>query len=242
MLLANAAGFWGDNLDAARRTLERADVDYLTLEYLAELTMSILAVQKRKNPALGYAGDFLTVLDDVVPFLLARPQLKIVTNAGGINPRACVKKAAESLVAAGLGELRIAMVDGDDLLPRMEELRAAGCAFVNLDTGRPLSTLARPIVAANAYLGAAGIATALAERARLVVTGRVADASLTLGPALHEFGWRPDDWEHLAGASVAGHLVECGANRPGACPPLGANSIWPTSGIRWRGWRPMDRA
>lgn len=218
--IANAAGFLGDWLAAPRRLVEAAaretrPVDYLTLEYLAELTLSILARQREKNPQLGYAGDFLDVLAGLLPALRAQGQLKIVTNAGGMNPAACVRRAAEMLAEAGLSDVVIACVSGDDLLPRLDQLRAAGCEFANLDTGAPLASLAAPVVSANAYLGARPIAEALAGGARIVVTGRVADASLTVGPAVHEFGWNWDDCDRLAAASVAGHLIECGAQATG---------------------------
>ena len=213
--IANGAGFLGDNLDAPRLTVERAGVDYLTLEYLAELTMSILARQREKNERLGYAEDFLTVLVSLLPALRRLPQLRIVTNAGGVNPEACTRAAGAVLLSSGLSARRIGMVTGDNLLPRLLELQGAGCRFENLDTGQPLGELTQPIVCANAYLGARAIAEALADDADLVITGRVADASLTVGPAAHHFAWAWDDWKTLAGASVAGHLVECGAQATG---------------------------
>jgi hypothetical protein len=213
--IANAAGFLGDNLDAPRLTVERAEVDYLTLEYLAELTMSILARQRQKNPRLGFAEDFLTVLVSLVPALSKQPRLRIVTNAGGVNPLACARAAGAVLVGSGLSSRRIAVVSGDDLLPRLHELQEAGCGFEHLDTGEPLSALRHPIVCANAYLGARPIADALTADAEIVISGRVADASLTVGPAMHHFGWPWDDWDKLAGASVAGHLIECGAQVTG---------------------------
>jgi hypothetical protein len=213
--IANGAGFLGDNLDAPRRLVERAEVDYLTLEYLAELTMSILARQREKDPTAGYAGDFIEVLRSLVPALTAQPQLKIVTNAGGVNPNACAAAAAKILSDAGMGETPIGVVGGDDLLPRLGELQAAGCRFENLDTQQPLSELKSPIVCANAYLGAQPIAEALAGGARIVITGRVADASLTVGPAMHEFRHAWNDWNFLGGLSVAGHLIECGAQVTG---------------------------
>jgi hypothetical protein len=213
--IANAAGFLGDNLDAPRLTVERAEVDYLTLEYLAELTMSILARQRQKNPRLGFAEDFLPVLVSLVPALSKQPRLRIVTNAGGVNPPACAHAAGAVLVSSGLASRRIAVVSGDDLLPRLSELQDAGCRFEHLDTGEPLASLSRPIVCANAYLGARPIAEALDAGADMVITGRVADASLTVGPAAHHFGWGWDDWDRLAGGSVAGHLIECGAQVSG---------------------------
>ena len=213
--IANAAGFLGDNLDAPRLTVEKAEVDYLTLEYLAELTMSILARQREKNPRLGYAEDFLTVLVSLIPAITRQPQLRIVTNAGGVNPLACAHAAGAVLVSSGLSSRRIGVVTGDDLLPRLYELQDAGCRFEHLDTGEPLSELTTPVVCANAYLGARPIADALAAEADLVITGRVADASLTVGPVAHHFGWLWNDWQKLAGASVAGHLIECGAQVTG---------------------------
>lgn len=213
--IANGAGFLGDNLDAPRRLVEAAEVDYLTLEYLAELTLSILARQRQKDPQAGYAADFVDVLTSLSPALQLQPQLKMVTNAGGMNPESCARAAARVLAACGLGETKIGVVSGDDLMLRLDGLRCDGCSFENLDTGEPLAELRAEIVCANAYLGAGGIVDALQGDSRLVITGRVADASLTLGPALHVFGWKWDDWQRLAGASVAGHLIECGAQVTG---------------------------
>jgi hypothetical protein len=218
--IGNGAGFLGDWIDAPRLLVEGAArdgaaLDYLTLEYLAELTLSILARVREKDPQRGYAGDFVEVLASLCPALAAQPQLKIVTNAGGMNPAACAAAAGKVLAAAGLGEVPIGVVTGDDLLPRMDELRAAGCTFANLETAQPLSSLAGEVVSANAYLGARGIVDALVGGARIVITGRVADASLTVAPAVHEFAWSWDDWTRLAGASVAGHLIECGAQVTG---------------------------
>lgn len=212
--IGNGAGFLGDNLDAPRLLAEAGRLDYLTLEYLAELTLSILARVREKNPQAGYAGDFLEVAQSLVPALREQPNLRVVTNAGGMNPVACAVAAAKILAEAGLAKLVIGVVTGDDLLPRLAQLQAEGCTFENLDTGEPLTASRQP-VSANAYLGARPIVDALAGSARLVITGRVADASLTLGPAIHEFGWRWDDWDRLAGASVAGHIIECGAQATG---------------------------
>jgi len=213
--IANGAGFLGDNIDAPRLLVESAQVDYLTLEYLAELTMSILARQREKNPEAGYAVDFLDVLKSLLPALKAQPQLKIVTNAGGVNPLACTAAVGKILHAAGLSETQIGVITGDNLLPRLDELRAVGCDFKNLDTGQPLEEISQSVVSANAYLGAQPIAETLAGGARIVITGRVADASLTVGPAMHQLQRRWDDWNFLAGISVAGHLIECGAQVTG---------------------------
>jgi Acyclic terpene utilisation family protein AtuA len=216
--IGNGCGFWGDSVDAPIRLAQRGRLDYLTLEYLAELTMSILALQKLRDPEAGYAGDFLDVLQRLTPVLQQQPNLKIITNAGGMNPSACARRAKEVLQKAGLTR-RIAIVSGDDLLPRLDALLPSH-PFTNLDTGELLQTIWPRVVSANAYLGAKPIAEALARGAQIVITGRVADASLTVGPAMHEFGWKWDDWDRLSAASVAGHLIECGAQ---ACGGLWCN-------------------
>jgi hypothetical protein len=213
--IGNGCGFWGDNLDAPVRLARAGRLDYLTLEYLAELTMSILALLRRRDPAAGYAHDFLDVLSRLVPELRTQPGLKIVTNAGGMNPASCAQKAKEILTAAGLTDRPVGMVAGDDLLPRLDELAAADHPLTNLDTGEPLALVRDRVVSANAYLGARPIAEALRLGATVVVTGRVADASLTVGPAVHELGWQWDDLDRLCAATVAGHLIECGAQATG---------------------------
>jgi Acyclic terpene utilisation family protein AtuA len=213
--VGNGVGFWGDNLDAPRALVERGKLDYLTLEYLAELTLSILAHQRSRNPDAGYVQDFVNVVQSVIPSLRSQPQLRIVTNAGGMNPLACAKQVSATLAAAGLGAIRVAAVSGDDLLPRMDDLLAAGEPFTNFDTGKPFADVRPQLASANAYLGAAGIVEALRQKGQIVVTGRVADASLTVGPAVHEFGWKWDDWQRLSAATVAGHLIECGAQVTG---------------------------
>jgi hypothetical protein len=213
--IGNGCGFWGDNLDAPRELAEQGRLDYLTLEYLAELTMSILALQKQRHAEAGYASDFLDVLQQLPPILNSQPQLKIITNAGGMNPHGCGVRARALLDQAGLHSRRIAIVHGDDLLPHLDELLAEGHSFTNLDTGESLSAIRDRMVSANAYLGCQPIVSALQQAADIVITGRVADASLTLGPAVYEFGWHWDDWDRLAAGTVAGHLIECGAQATG---------------------------
>jgi hypothetical protein len=213
--IGNGCGFWGDNLDAPVLLAEGGRLDYLTLEYLAELTMSILALQKQRDPQSGYATDFLDVLPRLTLSLQGQPGLKVVTNAGGMNPRACAARAREVLRRAGLSARRVAVVTGDDLLPRLDELLAAGHPLTNLDTGEPLDSVRARVVSANAYLGSPPVADALRGGADLVITGRVADAALTLAPAAHELGWAWDDWDRLSAGTVAGHLIECGAQATG---------------------------
>lgn len=222
--IGNGAGFWGDNLDAPRLLAESGQLDYLTLEYLAELTLSILAHLKSRNPDAGFVTDVPVVTSSLLPSLKAQPNFKVVTNGGGMNPTACARAVSAILTKAGLHDCRIAAVSGDDILPRMDEFRAAGHEFRHFDTEKPLADLQTQLASANVYLGAAGIQEALHQGARIVITGRVADASLTLGPALHEFHWGGDDWPRLAAASVAGHLIECGAQATG-----GMFSAWDDS-------------
>jgi hypothetical protein len=213
--IGNGCGFWGDNLDAPVLLAQHGRLDYLTLEYLAELTMSILALQKQRDPATGFATDFLDVLERLAPVLLQQPGLKIITNAGGMNPEGCAQRAHSLFERAGLGGRRVGVVSGDDLLPHLDALLAAGHSFLNLDTGKPLADIRARVVSANAYLGARPIVDALRQGADLVITGRVADASLTLAPAVHELGWSWEDWDRLSAGSVAGHLIECGAQATG---------------------------
>ena len=225
--VGNGAGFWGDNLDAPIRLAERGDLDFLTLEYLAELTLSILAHQRRLDPDAGYVADFPATVARLIPILKAQPKLRIVTNAGGLNPAACAREVARMLAAAGMGDEKVAWVSGDDLMPRLDELRSAGERFRHFDTEASLPFFeigeAGGLVSANVYLGAQPICEALDRGARIVITGRVADASLTLGPAMHAFKWSWTDWDKLAAASAAGHLIECGAQVTG-----GLLSRWQT--------------
>jgi hypothetical protein len=213
--IANAAGFLGDRTAAPRELVQRAEVDYLTLEYLAELTLSILARQRQKDPRTGYAADFLEVIESLCPAIYLQSQLSIITNAGGMNPRACAAAAGKLLRDNGSPEAPLAVVTGDDLIDKIDELLHEGCPLAHLETGQPLADLKLPIVSANAYLGSEPITAALRDGGRVVITGRVADASLTVAPARFEYDWAGDDWSRLAGASVAGHLIECGAQVTG---------------------------
>ena len=213
--IGNGAGFWGDNLDAPYLLARDGQLDVLTLEYLAELTLAILAHMRSKDPDAGYVTDFPELVERLAPLLRDQRGLKIVTNAGGLNPSACAARCAAILVKAGLGETSLAVVTGDDVLNRIPEWARDGVDLNHLETGRPIATVADRLVSANVYLGARPIVEALNAGARIVVTGRVADASLTLAPALAHFGWSWDDWPRLAGASTAGHLIECGAQVTG---------------------------
>ncbi|MTV25824.1 DUF1446 domain-containing protein [Nitriliruptoraceae bacterium ZYF776] len=211
--IANASGFYGDRHAAAREMVEGGPIDVLTGDYLAELTMLILWRGRQKRPETGYARSFLRQAREVLQPCVDRG-IRIVVNAGGLNP-AGLADALRELAAELSVDVRIAHVEGDDLLPRLDELRAAGVDLAHLDTGAALDTLAVPPVTANAYLGGWGIAAALTAGAEVVVTGRVTDASLVVGPAAWRFGWARDDWDALAGAVVAGHAIECGAHVTG---------------------------
>ena len=213
--IANGAGFWGDWLEAPRRTVEAGNIDYLTLEYLAELTLSVLAHQRSRDPEAGFITDFPLVLGGLIPSLQSQPGLKIVTNAGGMNPESCARAAAALLNEQGLGDVSLGVVTGDDLLSRFAELTSAGEMFSHMETGEPLGNRGSSLVSINAYLGSAGIVEALERNTRIVITGRCADASLTVGPAVKELGWSWDDWDKLAAGTVAGHLIECGAQATG---------------------------
>ena len=209
--IGNGAGFWGDNLDAPFRLARDGRLDVLTLEYLAELTLAILAHLRARDPSAGYVGDFPELLERLGPTLGEQPGLKIVTNAGGLNASACAKRCARLMNS----DEPLGVVEGDDILPRLPGWLQAGLALDHMETGRPIQDVLDRLVAANVYLGARPIAEALGAGARVVITGRVADASLTLGPAAARFGWRWDDWPRLAGASAAGHVIECGAQATG---------------------------
>jgi hypothetical protein len=213
--VGNGAGFWGDQLDAPRLLVEHGELDYLTLEYLAELTLSILAHQRRRDANLGYVTDFPTVVRSMVALLQSKPELRIITNAGGMNPTSCARAVSRVLCDSELGFKRVAAVTGDDLLPRLDELTASGETFDHLETNQPLASKRDDLTSANAYLGAHGIVSALSEGAHIVITGRIADASLVVGPAVFEFNWKWDDWDLLASATTAGHLIECGAQVTG---------------------------
>ena len=206
--IANAAGFWGDQPGAAAQLVARQpDLDFLTLDYLAEVSLSIMAILRAKDPAAGYARDFIDVVRSLVPFWRQGGRTRIVTNAGGLDPLACAKVVQVELAAAGLDRLKVAAVTGDDVLAA---LQARPADYRNLETGANLAEIADRLVAANAYLGADGIASALRAGADIVVTGRVADPSLTVGPCLAHFDWAAGDCDRIAGATVAGHLIECG--------------------------------
>jgi hypothetical protein len=199
------SGFWGDTETAAVQLVRHGNVDYLVSDYLAEVTMSIMAAQKMRNPQLGYATDFVQVVMAPLAREIAEKKIKVVTNAGGVNPQACRDAVLKACEAAGV-TLKVAVVLGDDLLPRVDELR--GLDIREMDTGAELPA---KIVSMNAYLGGFPIARALAEGADVVITGRCVDSAVTLGALIHAFGWTMDDHDRLAAGTLCGHIIECGA-------------------------------
>ena len=213
--VASGQGFWGDSLDAPRRQVEGGQVDYLMLDYLAEVTMSILQKQRERDPSAGYARDFVGAMESVLPAVVERG-VRVIANAGGVNPPACAQAVREAARRAGYGgRLRIGVVTGDDLLPRLDELLGSGHSLANMDTGEPLLPIRDRVIAANAYIGAPPIVEALAGGANVVITGRSTDTALTMAPLMFEFGWRRDDWDRLAAGIIAGHVIECGAQCSG---------------------------
>jgi hypothetical protein len=213
--VAAGQGFWGDWLEAPVRQVRGGPIDYLMMDYLAEVTMSIMQKQKSRDPRAGYARDFVPLMERILPDLVERG-IKVTSNAGGVNPRGCAEAVLDVARRLGLrGRLRVGLVSGDDILDRLDELISRGHPLTDMETGRPLSDILDRVLSANAYLGMAPIVEALRGEADVVVTGRVTDTGLTLGPIFHEFGWSPDDWDKVAAGTVAGHIIECGAQASG---------------------------
>ncbi len=213
--IAAGQGFWGDLPDAPVRQVEGGPIDYLMLDYLAEVTMSIMQKQRSRDPSAGYAKDFVPLMKQILPACVER-DIRVTANAGGVNVEGCASAVKEVARELGLaGKLQIGIVTGDDIMPRIDELLARGVALQNMDTGAALDTVRDRIQSANVYLGAAPMVEALNRGARIVITGRATDTGLTLAPLIHEFGWPSDDWNKLAAGTIAGHIIECGAQCSG---------------------------
>ncbi|MEO6025780.1 MAG: acyclic terpene utilization AtuA family protein [Candidatus Binatia bacterium] len=211
--IANCSGFYGDRLSAAREMVEGGPIDVLTGDYLAELTLMILLKDRLKDRSLGYARTFLRQLEEVAASCKQKG-IKIVVNAGGLNPAGCAEAARALYTKLGVNAV-VAHLEGDDILPKLDALQAAGEKLTHLDQGRALGDLGAPVLSANAYMGGWGIAAALERGADVVICPRVTDAALTLGPAAWKFQWKRDDWDQLAAGVVAGHIIECGAQTTG---------------------------
>jgi len=220
--IGNAQGFWGDS-PLAPLTLvhQQPDLDYLTLDYLSELSMSILAIQKEKDPSAGYAADFIDVITSLIPEWKKGSRLKIVTNGGGLNPLACALACRKVLNDASLSHLVVAAIEGDNVLSAIQERDEQVCSFRHLETEASIASIAEKLVTANAYLGARPLVEALQQGADIVITGRVADPSLTVAPAIFFHGWDFESYDLLAQATIAGHLIECGTQVTG-----GASTHW----------------
>lgn len=212
--IGNGQGFWGDNVDAPVELLRGGPIDYIGMDYLAEVTLSIMMRQKLKNPDLGYATDFIGFIRRVLPEIKDR-NIRVLTNAGGLNPRACRAKIFEVARELGVTGIKVGVVEGDDLLPRLKDLIAAGHPLKNMDTGEPLAAHVDKVMSANAYLGAVPVLEALRQGAHIVLCGRITDTAMALAPMLHEFGWDLDDWDRIATGTIAGHIIECGAQCTG---------------------------
>jgi len=213
--VAAGQGFWGDLLDAPVRQVEGGPIDYLMLDYLAEVTMSIMQKQKARDPNAGYAKDFIPLMRRILSTCVER-DIRVTANAGGVNVRGCANAVRDVARELGLaGKLRIGIVTGDDILTRLDEFVGRGIELRNMDTGEPLSSVLDRIQSANVYLGAWPMVDALKQDARVVITGRATDTGLTLAPLINEFGWGATDWDLLSAGTIAGHIIECGAQCSG---------------------------
>ncbi len=213
--IANGQGFWGDWLEAPVQLVKRGPIDYLTLDYLAEITMSIMQKQRSRDARTGYATDFVTTVERVLPDCIDG-NVKIIANAGGVNPEACCTAVMNVVRKLNLeGRVKIGVVTGDDLMNRLDDLIAQGVTLNNMETGESLASIRHKVQSANVYFGAAPIAEALDRGAQIVITGRSTDTGLALGPMIHEFKWKMDDFNRLAAGTIAGHIIECGAQCTG---------------------------
>jgi hypothetical protein len=213
--IASGQGFWGDMLDAPVRQVEGGPIDYLMLDYLAEVTMSIMQKQRARDASAGYARDFVPLMRQILPACVER-NIRVTANAGGVNVEGCAKAVREVARELGLGgKFCIGIVTGDDIMGRIDDLLSRGIELRNMDTEEPLSSIRDRIQSANAYLGAWPMAEALNRGAQVVITGRATDTGLTLAPMIHEFGWNEADWDRLAAGTIAGHIIECGAQASG---------------------------
>ncbi len=212
--IASGQGFWGDLPNAPIKQVKNGPIDYLVMDYLAEVTMSIMQKQKMKKPEYGYARDFVGVIEAVLPDISERG-IKVVSNAGGVNPLACKDAILEVMENRGYDDLKIAVVDGDDILEDIDNLIEQNYHLKNMETGQPVEGVKDELLSANVYFGSKPIVEALQQGADIVITGRVTDTGLTLGPMIYEFDWSFDDYDKMAAGTIAGHIIECGAQVSG---------------------------
>jgi hypothetical protein len=223
--IANGQGFWGDWLEAPVHLVEQGPIDYLALDYLAEITMSILQKQKTQDPQLGYARDFPPLIARIRRQIVDR-NVTVIANAGGVNPVACARE-----VVRLAPELKVAVVLGDDVYARLDEFLGKGYEMRDMDSGEPLASIRDRIQSANAYIGAFPLAEALATGARVVIAGRSTDTALALAPMIHRFGWQSGEYDRLAAGTIAGHIIECGAQVTGGNCQVNWESIPDMAGI-----------
>jgi len=213
--VASGQGFWGDLLTAPVDQVRGGPIDYLMLDYLAEVTMSIVQKQRQRDPNAGYAKDFVTLMREILPDCVDK-NIKVLSNAGGVNVNGCAEAIKETAIELGLsGKVKIGVVTGDDILDKLDEFAENGIEITNMETGEPLSTVRDKVQSANVYLGAQPLVEALGRGAQIVVGGRLTDTGLTLAPLMHEFGWAFDDWDRISAGTIAGHIIECGAQASG---------------------------
>lgn len=212
--IASGQGFWGDLPNAPVNQVKQGQIDYLVMDYLAEVTMSIMQKQKMKNPDWGYARDFVGVIEQILPEITEKG-VKVISNSGGVNPLACKDEILKIAKEKGVKNLRIAVVDGDNILDDIDDLIKKDHPLKNMDTGEPISTVKDTLLSANVYFGCSAIVDALKEGANVIITGRVTDTGLTLAPMIHEFGWDQNDFDKMSVGTIAGHILECGAQASG---------------------------
>lgn len=212
--IASGQGFWGDLIDAPVHQVMKGPIDYLVMDYLAEVTMSILQKQKRKDPKLGYARDIPELMKKILPICIDK-DIKIITNGGGVNPISCAEEVFKVASSLGIKNLKIGVVLGDDILDEIDNLIERGIDLKNMDTGESLTKVKDKLLSANVYFGAQPIVEALRQGAQIVITGRTTDTGLTLAPMVYEFDWDFDDYDKMAAGTVAGHILECGAQASG---------------------------
>lgn len=212
--IASGQGFWGDLLTAPIDQVTKGPVDYMMMDYLAEVTMSIMQKQKMKNPSLGYAKDLVPLMEQILPIIVAK-KIRVITNGGGVNPIGCRDAIFAVAKRLGITGLAIGVVVGDDILARLDALKSAGVPLKNMESGESLDAVRDRLVSANVYFGARPIVSALEQGAQIILTGRTTDTALTYAPMIHEFGWSWSDWDKLAVGVVAGHINECGGQATG---------------------------
>ncbi len=212
--IASGQGFWGDLPNAPVNQVKQGPIDYLVMDYLAEVTMSIMQKQKLRNPEWGYARDFVHVIEQILPEI-ENEGIKVISNAGGVNPHSCKDEILKIAKAKGVKNLKVAVVAGDNILPNIDELIASGHALNNMETGEPISTVKENLLSANVYFGCTAVVDALKQGANVIITGRVTDTGLTLAPMIYEFGWEYSDYDKMAIGTIAGHIIECGAQVSG---------------------------